>query len=115
MASIKLLKDNTALLIVALILSVPIITVGLSLLTPDFGLWQRLWQTTLPAYILNTLGLMVMVGILSTLIGVLCAWFVTAYNFPGRKWLSWALVLPIISPPYIIAYVYADLLEFYGA
>jgi len=114
MASIKLLKDNGPILIAALILAVPIITVGLSLLTPDLGLWQRLWKTTLPAYILNTVGLMVMVGVLSTLIGVLCAWFVTAYDFPGRKWLSWALVLPIVSPPYIIAYVYADLLEFYG-
>ena len=73
-----------------------------------------MWHTTLPAYIYNTALLMLMVGILASSIGIISAWIVTAYDFPGRKWLSWALVLPIISPPYIIAYIYADLLEFYG-
>jgi len=57
---------------------------------------------------------MVGVGFLTALIGIVTAWFVSAYEFPGRKWLSWALVLPIAAPAYIIAYVYADLLEFYG-
>ena len=72
------------------------------------------WPKTLSLYIWNTLGLMIGVGLLATLIGVSCAWFISAYDFPGRKILSWALILPIAAPAYIIAYVYADLLEYFG-
>lgn len=91
-----------------LLLSVPMISIGLDL----FG--GGAWPKTLSLYIWNTLGLMIGVGLLATFIGVSCAWFISAYDFPGRKILSWALILPIAAPAYIIAYVYADLLEYFG-
>ena len=91
-----------------LLLSVPMISIGLDLFSG--GAWPK----TLSLYIWNTLGLMIGVGLLATLIGVSCAWFISAYDFPGRKILSWALILPIAAPAYIIAYVYADLLEYFG-
>lgn len=86
----------------------PILSVGLELFT------NGTWPKTLGLYVLNTTLLMIGVGLLSTLIGVSCAWFVSAYDFPGRRILSWLLILPIAAPAYIIAYVYADLLEYYG-
>ena len=55
-----------------------------------------------------------MVGVLSTIIGVGVAWLVTIAEFPGRKALSWMLVLPLAAPSYIIAYLYTDLLSFSG-
>ena len=86
----------------------PILSVGADLFT------NGTWPKTLGLYVVNTILLMVGVGLLSTLIGVSCAWFVSAYDFPGRRILSWLLILPIAAPAYIIAYVYADLLEYYG-
>ena len=86
----------------------PIFSVGMELFT------NGTWPKTLGLYVLNTTLLMMGVGALTTLIGVSCAWFVSAYDFPGRKIISWLLILPIAAPAYIIAYVYADLLEYYG-
>lgn len=57
---------------------------------------------------------MIGVGSLSLLIGTGAAWLVAMYDFPGKKWLSWALLLPFAVPAYVIAYVYTDLLEFAG-
>ena len=39
------------------------------------------------------------------------AWLVTAYDFPGRRVLDWALLLPLAVPTYIVAYAYLDLLH----
>ena len=47
-------------------------------------------------------------------IGVLCAWLVTAYRFPGRGILEWALMLPLAMPAYVMAYAYTDWLQFTG-
>ena len=93
---------------VALVLLLPVISVGLALFN------SAPWSSISSNYLGNTLLLMAMVGALTALIGVSCAWLVTIYDFPGRRWLSWALVLPIAIPAYINAYTYADLLEFYG-
>jgi len=105
-------KKSTALtlgiMLIALIFALPILSVGLELFT------DSKWPKTLSLYIINTVFLMVCVGVISTIIGVICAWLICAYEFPGRTLLSWALVLPIAAPAYIIAYVYADLLEYYG-
>ncbi|EGC99917.1 binding-protein-dependent transport systems inner membrane component, partial [Burkholderia sp. TJI49] len=44
-------------------------------------------------------------------VGTGCAWLVTAYDFPGRRVLSWALLLPLAVPTYIVAFAYLDLLH----
>ena len=54
------------------------------------------------------------VAIGTTAIGITSAWLVTHYEFPGRKWFTWALLLPFAVPAYVMAYVYTDLLEFAG-
>ena len=54
---------------------------------------------------------MIGVGIVSTIIGVGCAWFVSAYNFTGRKYVEVILILPLTIPTYIASYAYYDILE----
>ena len=54
----------------------------------------------------------VAVGVLS--IGIPTAWLTSVCDFPGRKMLSWALLLPLAVPAYIIAYTYTGLLDFAG-
>ena len=100
--------------VVVIILALPIFTVSAHLLSTDWDIWSKLWQTSLPDYIFHSMLLLLFVGTISLVIGMSCAWFITAYDFPGRKLLSWALILPLAAPAYIIAYVYADLFDFYG-
>ena len=38
------------------------------------------------------------------IIGTTLAWLISAYDFPFRKFLRWALILPLAIPPYIAAY-----------
>lgn len=77
--------------------------------TPD--LWNHLFRYVLPAALWDTALLLGGVGMLAGTIGVVTAWLVTVYRFPGRDTLAWLLVLPLAVPTYIVAYVYADLLE----
>ncbi|KAG1185625.1 hypothetical protein G6F35_014825 [Rhizopus arrhizus] len=51
------------------------------------------------------------VGVMVTLLGTGAAWLVTAYDFPTRRILTWALLLPLAVPTYIIAFSYLDLLH----
>ncbi|MFT6141376.1 MAG: iron(III) transport system permease protein [Psychromonas sp.] len=51
---------------------------------------------------------------LSCIFALPVAWFVACCEFPGRSILQWALMLPLALPPYIVAIVYTDLLDFSG-
>ena len=42
------------------------------------------------------------------------AWLVTMYRFPGRAIVDRLLVIPLAMPTYIVAYAYADLLDYAG-
>ncbi|CAM4364190.1 Iron ABC transporter permease [Kerstersia similis] len=75
------------------------------------GLWQHLGRNVLPTAASNTLQLLAGVGVLTIVLGAGCAWLVSAYRFPGRSILSWALLLPLAVPTYIVAYAYLDLLH----
>ncbi len=99
---------------IALLITLPIISVVYLALFPEENAWPHLIDTVLPSYLKNTAILMIGVGSLSLLIGTGAAWLISMYNFPGKKWLSWGLLLPFAVPAYVIAYVYTDLLEFAG-
>ena len=103
----------TAIVLAAAIL-VPIAAVVSSVFSHGGAAWAHLVDTVLPGYLLNTAALLVGVayGVIS--IGVLSAWLVTAYRFPGRSVLEWALILPLAVPAYVMAYAYTDWLQFTG-
>lgn len=73
--------------------------------------WAHLLQFVLPTAFRNTVLLLLGVGILVTCLGVGSAWLITAYDFPSRRVLSWALLLPLAVPTYIVAFAYLDLLH----
>ncbi len=101
-------------LAIAALAALPILAILCSAPSGGFEAITHLAQTVLGRYIANTLALMVLAGALATIIGVGCAWLVSAAEFPGRRMLGWALVLPLAVPAYIGAYIYADLLDFSG-
>ena len=107
-------KSSIFATFIALIIIAPIFAIFYSALLGDTSLWPHLFSTVLPRYISNTVILMIGVGILSSLLGVSTAWVVTRYNFFGRSFFEWALLLPAAVPAYIIAYTYTDFLEYAG-
>jgi iron(III) transport system permease protein len=99
---------------IALLISLPILAVLSGLFTDTRAIWQHLTETVLATYITNTLWLMLGVAIGVTLIGTGAAWLVTMCKFPGSWLFTWALLLPLAAPAYILAYTYTDVLDFYG-
>ena len=101
--------------IVALLVGLPVASVGLNIFAGGTSTtWAHLVNTVLPEYILNSLWLCLGVGCGVGLLGVATAWLTAMHDFPGRRIFSWALVLPLAMPAYVMAYVYTDLLQFVG-
>ncbi len=100
--------------LIALLIIAPVFAVFYSAFLGDTSLWPHLFSTVLPRYISNTIILMLGVGLLSTVLGVSTAWVVTRYDFFGKNFFQWALLLPAAVPAYIIAYTYTDFLEYAG-
>ena len=92
-------------IVAAVLVVVPVAMLVSSILHPDTQMWRDQWDTRLPSQIVATLTLLVGVISVSTVLGVSLAWLVSAYSFPGRRVLSWALVLPLAMPGYILGFV----------
>ena len=73
--------------------------------------WHHLLDHVLPRAFFNTTLLLIGVGALVAALGVGAAWLITAYRFPTRSLLSWALLLPLAVPTYIVAFAYLDILH----
>lgn len=50
----------------------------------------------------------------TVLLGISLAWFTAVYEFPGRRFFSWALLLPLAIPAYVTAFVALGLFDFTG-
>ncbi len=98
----------------AVLVSVPVLVVLAHVFVPAGDVWRHLAETVLGRYVINSLWLMVGVGVGTLVIGVGTAWLVTMCRFPGRGVFEWALLLPMAVPAYVIAYTYTGLLEFSG-
>ena len=101
-------------MLAAALLSLPVLAVVASFLGGASDNWSHLAATALPRYVGNTLLLLVAVACGVVSMGVVSAWLVTAYRFPGRGFLEWALLLPLAMPAYVMAYAYTDWLQFSG-
>lgn len=100
---------------ISLLLSVPIISlIFLGLSGTSVDIWQHLSDTVLTTYIVNSLILIIGVAIGTFLLGVSCAWLTAMYDFPGKKYFIWLLLLPLAFPGYIIAFTYSGLLDVSG-
>ncbi len=102
------------IVLIALLLLLPILSVLANLLQPDQGSWAHLSETLLPRYLLNSLLLVLGVGLLVPVIGSATAWLTTLCRFPGDRFFIWALVLPLAVPGYVVAYAYTDVLDVAG-
>ncbi len=100
--------------VLAVLVAMPLFAIAGALFAPSDNAWRHLTATVLDDYIVNSLMLMVLVGVIAGTLGVVTAWLVATCRFPGRRWLSWMLVLPLAAPAYVVAYAYTDLLDVSG-
>ncbi len=98
----------------AVLIATPVLAVLSGLLTDTRTVWQHLAETVLATYVTNSLVLMLGVGVGVTGIGTGLAWLVTMCRFPGSRWMTWLLLLPLAAPAYILAYTYTDYLDYFG-
>ena len=108
-----------ASLLIAVMVGIPIVGVlsnlfSASELNNSVSTFSHLWETVLPEYIINSVVIAAIVAVMTAVMGIGCAWLIAVFNFPGRKFFEWALILPLAMPAYVVAYAYTDFLQFTG-
>ncbi len=107
-------------LLLALLLMLPVLSVFAAWLpwgdsSPQAGqILLEMSRTVLPDYALTTLWLCLLVAAGVSLLGLSAAVAVTLFEFPGRRLLAWALLLPLAMPAYVVAYAYTDFFQYSG-
>lgn len=85
-----------------------------AILGDDGGATRALIETRLAAMTAMSLTLALGATLGVSVIGAGLAWLVCNYQFPGRRWFDWALMLPLAAPSYVLAYAYLDLTQAAG-
>ena len=98
----------------ALVAAAPLLVILSFLLAPNQDIWSHLAENVLGTLAINTVLLLVCIIPLTAISGVGLGWLTGACDFPGRKFFSWALVLPFAIPPYVFAFVYLGIFDFTG-
>ncbi len=76
--------------------------------------WVHLYNYVLADYVSSTFFLISGVSVLVFFIGTITAWIVTNYDFYGKSFFEWSLILPLSIPPYILAYTFTGLFDPFG-
>ena len=101
-------------LIITLVIALPISTVFISFFGSTSSYYKLLSDTFLLTYINQSLLMLFGVLILTFILGVSSAYFVSFYDFPGVNFFKWALILSFAVPAYIYAYSLTAFFENYG-
>lgn len=101
-------------IVILLLVLAPVFTIVIKLFDKPGEHWGHMASTLLPSYFANSFLLLLGVGVFTFLIGVSMAWLVSVYDFPGRKYFEWLLILPLAFPSYMMAYSYVGILEYTG-
>src|SRR5690606_12676298 len=67
-----------------------------------------------PRALARTVALLVLIGIATTVTGIAAAWLTVSFEFPLRRLLTVALVLPLAMPTYLAAYAAGEFFVFTG-
>ena len=101
-------------LIAAALVLLPISVILLSWGSDQSEIWQHLIDTQLNRLLKNTLFLLAGVGVCTIILGVSLGWLISVCEFPGRRYLDWALMLPLAIPTYVVAFVALGLMSYSG-
>lgn len=98
-------------LLFVLVVFLPIAALAVHAMSSGVDHWSNLLRYVLPVATKNTLILLCGVALVVSIVGTTTSWLVTAFQFPTRNILVWALLLPLSLPAYIMAFAYVDLLH----
>ncbi len=101
-------------LLILLLVAMPLFTIFIKLFDRPGESWSHIANNLLLGYFQNTILILIGVAIMTFLIGVSTAWLVSNYEFPGRRYFEWILILPLGFPSYIMAYTYVGILDYTG-
>lgn len=110
----KRILSKSVLGLISLFMSIPILIVLLSWTQPVADIWTHMMDYVLPQVLKNTAILLVMVTLIAGSIGTLLAWVTSMYRFPGQRFFTWALMLPLAMPAYVLAFVTVGIVDFSG-
>ncbi|MGO2278739.1 MULTISPECIES: ABC transporter permease [unclassified Psychrobacter] len=110
----KRIISKSVLGLISLFMLVPILIVLLSWTQPVAEIWTHMADYVLPQVLKNTAILLLMVTVVSGTIGTALAWVTSMYRFPGQRFFSWALMLPLAIPAYVLAFVTIGIIDFSG-
>ena len=100
--------------LISIVVAIPIITVFSSFFESTGEYSSIIKNTFLYDYIFNSLLLLLGVLFFTFIIGVVGAYLVSFYSFPGANFFKWALILSFAVPAYIYAYSLTAFFENYG-
>lgn len=69
----------------------------------EFVLWRALWNTLVTSFLAI---------FFASLVGVILAWLVVFVDFPGRRFFSAVLALPLAFPAYVFAFIAIGSLDY---
>lgn len=100
--------------IIALIVAMPIVTVFFSFFNETSNYYIILKNTFLFDYIFNSFAILIFVILITFILGVTSAYFVSFYEFPLSNFFSWSLILAFAIPGYIYAFSIIAFFENFG-
>ena len=100
---------EASLLVLGLGVLAPFIVVVSGLYTDNVGSsWSHTLENLIPRYASQTLALCSGVALCTLLVGSITAWLISFYEFPGRSFFRWAIIVPLTIPTYLAAFAYRD-------
>jgi iron(III) transport system permease protein len=105
---------ETGAILISLLIAVPMIAILWLALSGGTGDLTHVAGTVLPHALWRTLTLLLFIGAATAVTGVLTAWLTVAFEFPFRRALTVALVLPLAMPTYLAAYADGEFFDYSG-
>ncbi|HMN45354.1 MAG TPA: iron ABC transporter permease [Povalibacter sp.] len=107
-------RGSTLAVVLCLPALLPLVVIAFALVSPETGVWAHLARYVLPEVVANTIKLVIGVALVAGALGTSLAWLTAMCDFPGRRWLEWALLLPLAIPAYVLAFVAIGFLDYAG-
>jgi iron(III) transport system permease protein len=105
---------QVAVILFSLAVAAPIIAIVWLAVTGGTGDLAHVAGTVLPRALMRTATLLVLISLATAVTGILAAWLTIAFDFPFRRILTVALVLPLAMPTYLAAYAAGEFFDFTG-
>lgn len=105
---------RAGVILIAALVAAPLVFVLGSSFSGTGEIWAHIIENLLGELLLNTFWLVLGVSAGTLVLGVGLAWLTSVYDFPLRGFFSWALMLPLAVPTYVLAFVFLGIFDVTG-